>query len=289
MDDFEFVEPRSLDEALTLLADERPSVRPIAGGTALMLLMRYGYFEPVRLVSLRHVHSGLRGVGELPDGAVRIGAMTTLRHLEESPVIRRRLPVVSGALAGLGNVRVRSVATIGGHLAHADPHMDLPPILLALDARVRAVSSTGSRWIALSDFFAGYYETALAPGEILTEVLVPRGDARQRGIYRKSTALAADDWPMLGIAAVATRGARKVASCRVAVGAVTERPRCLGVVESMLVGRVPSEELHREAADRAVQELTYLVDHNGSTGYKRELLRVQLRRALDELFLGDHG
>lgn len=166
MTGFDLAEPRTLEEAVALLDADDPGVRAISGGTALMLMMKTRLFEPTRLVSLRRLNGELRGVRE-GTGGFRIGAMTTLSALEASPLVAGRLPVVRRALRTLSNVRIRNVATLGGHLAHGDPHMDLPPILLTLGARVRAVSRRGERWIPIGEFFRGYYETALVADELV--------------------------------------------------------------------------------------------------------------------------
>ena len=134
MKHFELLEPATLEEAVSLLDPEDASVRAIAGGTALLLLMKTRLFQPTRLVSLRRLNSALRTVRSDKAGALRIGAMSTLTDLEHSSLIAEAVPVMSRALRTLSNVRIRNVATIGGHLAHGDPHMDLPPILLTLDA-----------------------------------------------------------------------------------------------------------------------------------------------------------
>src|SRR5918997_1546889 len=129
MTDFELVEPHSVDEALALLDYGDPCVRPIGGGTALMLMMKAQLFSPARLVSLRGLGRPFRGLALSADGRwLHVGAMTTFSELEHAPVVKTHLPVVTEAMRSLANVRVRNVATVGGNLAHADPHLDLPPI-----------------------------------------------------------------------------------------------------------------------------------------------------------------
>jgi aerobic carbon-monoxide dehydrogenase medium subunit len=167
---FELEEPDSLTEALGLLDPEDPAVRPIAGGTALMLMMKSGLYRPRRLVSLRKVAPGRADIRVGPDGTLEIGAMLRLSELQRSAVIRDFAPVIAATLLTHSNVRVRNVATIGGNLAHADPHMDLPPMLIALDAPVRATGPAGEREIAVEDLFAAYLETVLANNELITSV-----------------------------------------------------------------------------------------------------------------------
>src|SRR5450432_1946165 len=161
MTPFELLEPETLDEAVAALDASDPSVRAIAGGTALVLMMKSRIFQPQRLVSLRRLNGPLRGVRAEADGGLRIGALTTLARMERSPELAAAAPVLTRALRTLSNIRIRNVATLGGHLAHGDPHMDLPPIFLTLGARVRAVSPRGERWIDVADLITGYYETTL--------------------------------------------------------------------------------------------------------------------------------
>jgi carbon-monoxide dehydrogenase medium subunit len=200
MKPFELVEPATLDEAVSLLDPEDDLVRAIAGGTALMLMMKARLFQPVRLVSLRRLNGVLRGVRADGRGGLTIGAMTTLTELEQTPQVASAVPVVSRALRTLSNVRIRNVATLGGHLAHGDPHMDLPPILLTLGARVRAASRRGERWIDLADLFVGYYQSAIARDELITQIEIPAQPPGVHAWYEKFAALSADDWPAVGVA-----------------------------------------------------------------------------------------
>src|SRR5690349_10879810 len=131
---FDLAQPRSLAEALATLEESDGTVRPMGGGTALMLMMKAGVLRPSRLVDLRRL--GLDAIERAADGSLRVGAMVPLRKLETSELVRRGWPVIARTLRTLSNVRVRNVATVGGHLAHGDPHMDLPPLLCALGASV---------------------------------------------------------------------------------------------------------------------------------------------------------
>src|SRR5262249_29758914 len=145
MTPFELVEPASLDEAIALLDPDDSAVRPIAGGTALMLMMKAGVFRPSRLVSLRKLARLNARIAVAKDGALTIGAMTPLALLERSPEVARVAPVIPRAMGRLSNIRVRNVATIGGNLAHGDPHMDLPPILSLSTPKLRWSEPTARR------------------------------------------------------------------------------------------------------------------------------------------------
>jgi carbon-monoxide dehydrogenase medium subunit len=172
---FEMVEPKSLKEAVSLLDPEEPTIRAVAGGTALMLMMKAGVFQPTRLICLHGIepeHSRITVSGN----ALRIGAMATLSDVEHDANVAARLPVLKRAMRTLSNVRVRNVARVGGALAHGDPHMDLPPVLAALGARVSIAGPKGNRELPVEALYAGYYETVLEKNELITAVIVPALD-----------------------------------------------------------------------------------------------------------------
>jgi aerobic carbon-monoxide dehydrogenase medium subunit len=277
---FDIAEPSTLDEAVTLLHDDE-GARPIAGGTALLLMVKAGLFQPEQLISLRRIGAELAGIERQDDGSLRIGAMTSLTELGRSPLVRDTFPVISQTLKTLSNVRIRNVATIGGHLAHGDPHMDLPPVLLCLGARLRVRGPRGERWMALEELYSGYYETTLARDELIEQVVVPAPPAEWAAAYVKFTALSADDWPAVGVAVSAVRRDGTLGDVRVAIGAAMERALRLPTVEARLEGERPSAELVRAASDSAAQEVKPLGDLRGSADYKREMVRVHARRAVN--------
>src|SRR5687767_1523641 len=230
MKPFELSEPRSLREAAALLDGD--TARPVSGGTAVMLMMKLGVLRPARLVSLRAIEKRYSEISAGGDG-VRIGAMATLSALERSPVVRKDLPVVARTLKTLSNVRVRNVATLGGHLAHADPHMDLPPVLIALGASIIVVNPQGERTIPLEELQKGYLETTLGRNELIAEVIVPRQGAR-RAAYLKCTTRSADDWPALGVAVVLDK--ERETAARIVISAATDTPKRLRAAEAILHG-----------------------------------------------------
>jgi carbon-monoxide dehydrogenase medium subunit len=249
---FELAQPRSLAEAFPLLREE--GARAMSGGTALMLMMKAGVLRPKRLVSLRRL--GFDGI-DLVNGELRIGAMATLRALEKSPLVGSDWPVITRTLRTLSNVRVRNVATIGGHLAHGDPHTDLPPLLSALGATATIAGPEGERTSKVEDLYAGYLETTLAPAELITQVQVPAMGGR-KAAYLKCTTRSADDWPAVGVAVVIDRE-----KSTIVVSAATDRPTRLASMDSI-------EGLQIEG------------DLHGSAEYKKHLVRVYAKRAIDE-------
>jgi len=277
---FELNEPATLEEAIGLLDPDDPGVRALAGATALIPMMKSGVFQPTRLVSLRRLDGELRGVHEENDGGLRIGAMTTLSELERSPRLRASVPVITRALRTLSNVRIRNVATLGGHLGHGDPHMDLPPILMTLNARVRAVGPKGHRWIDMTDLAVGYYQTTLERDELIADVHVPGQPSGVCTAYAKFTALSADDWPTVGVAAWLQIEASQITEARIAISAATERPVRVTATEAILTGGPPTTETFATAAEAAADTAETLADIRGSAAYKREMIRVYVRRAL---------
>jgi len=279
MTPFELAEPHTLREAAVLIDTDDPGVRVIAGGTALMLMMKAGVFQPVRLVSLRGVEARCSEITVTNDGALHLGALATLTSLARSAAVKAAAPVITHALKTLSNVRVRNVATLGGHLAHGDPHMDLPPVLAALGAQVRILSPGGERLLALADLYTGYYETALARNELIAEVIVPP-QANRRAVYLKITTRSADDWPTLGIAVSLRMEDQVVADARMVVGAATDKPVRLVAAERVLRGALVDPATLSRCGEAAASEVELAGDAHGSAAYKRELLRVYAARAI---------
>jgi len=276
---FDLVEPASLKEAIALIDPDDPDVRPIAGGTALMLMMKTGVFRPRRLVSLRKLGDDFSRIAATPAGDLRIGAMTPLSVLEHSPDVLRHASVVVHTMRRLANVRVRNVATVGGALAHADPHMDLPPVLIALGASVSVVGTSGERTMPVEDLLTGYYETALAKNELITEVRIPAQGATH-AVYFKVTTGSADDWPALGVAVALVAEGSSVKSARIVVSAATTKATRLQAAEKALIGLKVDDAMLKKIADTAADEADVLADVRGSASYKRELLRVYVVRAV---------
>ena len=285
MNPFVLEEPASLAEALQLLDPDDPEVRAIAGGTALMLMMKSGLYRPKRLVSLRRLGPALTGIRAAADGGLEIGALARLRDIERSDAVRAAAPVIPETLLTHSNVRVRNVATLGGNLAHGDPHMDLPSVLIALGATVRVAGAGVEREILVEDLVTGYLETTLANNELITAVAIPPQTGR-RSMYVKCTARTADDWPALGLAVSVRVANGIVQDARIAIGAATETARRLPQAEAALVGRAISDAVLRDAGHAAAAEAPVVADHHGSASYKLVLIEVHLQRALRRVLNG---
>jgi aerobic carbon-monoxide dehydrogenase medium subunit len=285
MTPFELKEPESLAEAISLLDPDNPEVRPISGGTALMLMMKSGVFRPARLVSLQKIEADYAKIEPGADGSIRIGALASLSQIERSDSVRRAAPVIERTMRHLSNVRVRNVARLGGNLAHGDPHMDLPPVLSSLGATAVVAGASGSRRIAVEDLFSGYYETVLARDELITFVDVP-AQAGWQSAYLKCTTRSAEDWPALGIACSIRAEDGTIGDVRLMISAATEKMTRLHAAENELRGQAVGEAIFARAAEAARAETETIDDSRGSAAYKSVLVAVYARRVLEQASFG---
>jgi len=279
---FEYRTPKNLKEVHASLKEFGTDAKLIAGGTALIIMMKQRLVQPSCLVSLRSVR-GLNGI-EIKDGGLRIGGLATHRAVESSPLVRRRLPLLAETYHHVATIRVRNMATVGGGLAHADPNQDPPPTLIALGATVKATSANGSRVIPLDTFFTDYYETVLNPDEIITELFVPKLPANSGAAYLKFLPRTADDYATVSAAAVLTldKNKKTIADARIALGSVGTTPIRATAAEAVLRGQPLKAEAFVEAGEKAKEAVDPVSDFRGSAGYKKEMAAVFVRRALEK-------
>ena len=271
----EWHEPRSLDEVLSLRAEYGDEATIIAGGSFLGIIMNQRFFSPTMLVALRSVPD-LHYI-EADDSVLRLGAMTTHRAVECSEVVKDGWPTLAFNFSVVASPRVRNQATVGGVVADADYASDPPSMLAALGARVVARSVRGKeRVIPMEYFVLGHYETALEDDEIVTEVRVPRSDGRS--VYRKFRSRSSEDRPCVSVAA-----ARENGGLRVVVGAVAERPQYFPEACALAEGERLDGELVAEIGHRYAQEIEPIADSRGSARYRRRVIAVEVRRALEDL------
>ena len=283
---FEYRTPKNLKEVHATLKEFGTDAKLIAGGTALVIMMKQRLVRPSCLVSLRDLR-GLNAI-ELKDGGLRIGGLATHREVESSSLVRRRLPMLAETFHHVATIRVRNMATVGGGLAHADPNQDPPPTLIALGATLKAVSPNGSRVIPLDEFFTDYYETSLKPDEIITEVFVPRMAANSAGAYLKFLPRTADDYATVSAAAVLTldKSKKTISDVRIALGSVGTTPIRATAAEAVLRGQPVKADGFAEAAEKAKEAVDPISDFRGSAGYKKEMAGVFVRRALEKALAG---
>jgi carbon-monoxide dehydrogenase medium subunit len=277
---FELLQPRSVDEAVKLLAKHGDEARPIAGGTTLIILMKQRALHYPYLVDLQSV-SGLDQISRERDG-VRIGALATHRSVELSPLIRQEFPAVAEAFSKIGNVRVRQTASVGGNLAHADYRLDPPPPLLVLGTVINAVGPNGSRSIPIKDFFRGLYETALEPGELIVDVKIPFVPPDSKAVYLRYSSLSGNDWPCLGVAALAIRQDGRFQELKLALGGVAATPL---LIEGLDLAKDQSldDSVMDKLLDVVDEQISPSSDLRGSEWYKRKMVRVFVTKAILQL------
>ena len=280
MHSFEWVEPKTMAEALNYLSLDDTNVRMVSGGTALMLMMKSGVFAPTKLVNLRSVQ-GFSDIS-VKDNHLCIGSLTSLAEIENSTLVAKELPVLKEVMKKLSNVRVRNAARLGGALSHGDPHMDLPPLLSCLDASVRIQSKDSTRVMQVQDLYLGYYETALAKNELITEVLIPL-KPKHHSVYMKCTTRSADDWPALGVAVNLKSNKNTIEDIRIVLGAVCEVPTTLSLMQAFLTNKSINDAVLDEAAAIALTEISPLSDELGSSEYKLHLVSIYVKRAIQAL------
>jgi carbon-monoxide dehydrogenase medium subunit len=273
-----YAAPATLHEAVTLLAAE-PEARPIAGGTDLLPRLRAGVLAPELLVDLRLLP--LTEIAAAPD-CLRIGACVTHAGLAASDVLRDSFPALAQACRTVGGPPIRSRGTVGGNLANASPAADAAPPLLAFDAQVVIASIRGERILPLNDFFLGPGRTALAPGDILTEIRLPWPGPRTAAVYLK---LGRRQAMAVAVASVAVRltlsEAGEVTAARVALGSVAPVPLRALAAEALLSGRPVSDGVgFSRVAQAAAAACAPISDLRASAAYRKRMIEVLTRRAL---------
>jgi aerobic carbon-monoxide dehydrogenase medium subunit len=263
--DVRWLAPRALDEALAAKSDLGEEATVVAGGTFLAILLNQRLIAPTTFLALRDVPD-LDGI--TANGELRLGAMTTHREVELSAAVRAGWPALARAFSLVASPRVRNQATVGGVLADAGYASDPPAVLTALGAQAVAARSGSRREIPLEELITGYYETSLGPDEVIVEVRVPAGG---RAVYRKFRSRSHEDRPCVGVAAAERNG-----ELRVVVGAVAARPQ---LFPELCANGDAAEIGHRYA-----EAIDPISDGRGSADYRRRVIAVEVRRALEELW-----
>ena len=280
-----FLEPTNISEAVSLLDQCDDDSKIIAGGTSVVLMLQQKLIAPRVLISLGRIQE--QNYIRLEDDGLHIGALTKLSDIEGSDVVKQFCPALAHTCRVVGNVRVRNQATIGGNLSAADYAADPPAMLTALDARVQIQGPDEERKIPLNEFFLGFYTTTLEPNEILTEVIIPALPSSARAAYYKYTSISTEGRPCVAVGAVANfDDAGKCSDLRIAVGAAVETPQRLADTEAMTHGSTLTDELIATIANEYSRKLDPLTDVRGSAWYRREMIRVFVKRALEEVRSG---
>ncbi len=286
---FEYLRPGSLAEALELRSEHGDDVLVLAGGQSLIPTMNFRLAQPRALIDLGRV-AELAAMDGAPSGALRVGAMVRQRALERSPLVAERAPLLAQAVPHVAHPQIRNRGTAGGTMAQADPTGEIPAVMLALGARLKAESVAGERWIPVEDFFTGWFENALGPDELLTEVEVPTAPAGQVVAFEE-IARRRGDHALVGLAVAAEMDAAGLCrSARIGVMSAGDRPLRARRAEALLAGEAPSGALiEAAAAALAEEDADPVSDGHASAGYRRALLAVLARRGLGRAFAGSVG
>src|SRR6202166_2610259 len=316
---FRLLRPRSTEEAIAFLAAHSGNIRVLAGGTDLIPSMRQKLFEPEYVLDLRGI-TQIRGIRPQTDGSVEIGALTTLRAIENSAYLRQHFSVLTEAAATVASPVLRNMGTIGGNicldtrclwynqsltwrkgcgfcikkdgdLCHVAPggskcwaafSGDTPPALLCLNAEIEIAGSSGLRRLPLRDFYTndGVAYRNLQPNELVTRVFLPESSADYRGVYRKLRVRGSIDYPLAGVAVVMKRSNGHVADARVAITAVNPAPLLLQHAGELLAGKILDEALAEAVGNLAAKTAKPLTTSALTPEYRREMIRVFTKRAV---------
>jgi carbon-monoxide dehydrogenase medium subunit len=274
------VRPDSMDEALSQREQHGMDALPIAGGQSLLVMLRNKLIDPKILLDLESIGE-LRGLQRQSSG-VSIGAMTTFFDLLSSTDVQSAVPVLGQAAAKVGSTAIRNLGTIGGNLCHNEPGADLPPALLVLNASVELRSRKATRKVTLTEFFRGFFETAVAPEEILSRVEIPILPQGARGAYIKH-AISPEDLAIAGVAVMLVPDENKadaVRELRIGLGGVAPVPLRAAKAESALKGKDLTDDAIRTAAEIAASEAEPMSDPHASADYRRKIVKVLVRRAI---------
>lgn len=316
---FKLLRPKSIAEAVDLLAKYGDSVRVLAGGTDIIPSMRQKLFEPDYVLDLRGV-TALRGIKPQHDGGAEIGALTTIRAIERSDLLRRHYPVLTEAAGTIASPVLRNMGTIGGNicldtrclwynqsltwrkgcgfcikkdgdLCHVAPggtkcwavfSGDTPPALLCLNAEIEIARAGGVRRVPLADFYTGLGDSyrRLRPNELVTRVFLPASSAGYRGVYRKLRVRGSIDYPLAGVAVVMKRLNGHIADARIGITAVNPAPLLVKGASELLAGKAVDEALAEAAGDLAAKISKPLTTSGLTPEYRREMIRVFTKRAV---------
>ncbi len=281
MGPFEYLEPLTIEEAVALLGKYGGKAKVLAGGTDLVPLMKEKRLRPECVVSIRRI-AALDYIRVNRDNGLCMGAVTTIRSIEQSQQLLPRYGLICQAAKQLGSISVRNVATIGGNICNAVPSADMLPALIALSTATKLIGSTGERTVPLEDFFIGPGDTVLNTDELLAEIRVPPPPAHTAGVYIKYSTRGGEDLALVGVAVLLTLDPRNetCSEARVVLGAVAPIPIRARRTEEMLKGEKIGEGLAEKVAQTASEESSPINDIRGSVEYRREMIKIVARDAI---------
>ena len=278
---FEFYQPASLQEASRILRENGPGGRFLAGGTDLVIAMKEKGLVPKYIVDLKRI-AGLSGIHEQGDGSIAIGALTTMREIEISPLITKKYSFLSQSAAEVGSIQIRNRATVGGNMANATPSADVAPALIALNATAKITGASGDRTVPLEEYFRGPGQTVMGTDEILTEITIRKTGPRLVGEYIKFSPREMMDLAYVGVAVAYNLGDsdKKCDGVRIVLGAVAPTPLRAKRAEAALEGQVLTDALAEKVGRIAAEEAKPISDVRSSADYRRAMVGAMTKRAL---------
>lgn len=277
--DFEYLEPKTLGEAISMASQLGPECKVMAGGTDLIVLMKEGAIKPEFIVDLKNIEE-LDSLSYVPGEGLKIGALTKLRAIERSDVVKEKYPAVADAAHYVASTQVRSKATMAGNICNASPSCDTAPILIVLGATIHTEGTVGSSKIDVEKLFKCPKETCLCQGEIVTEITIPDMKPGQGAAYIKHAYRKAMDLAIVGVAASIIIENGKCMDAKIALGAVAATPIRVAKAEEILIGKEITSELIGAAAVAAMECCSPISDVRASAEYRKDMIRVFTKRAI---------
>jgi carbon-monoxide dehydrogenase medium subunit len=276
---FEYFAPKTVEEALSLLSQYKEEAKIIAGGQSMLVVMKQGLLATEYLIDIKGI-SALDYINYDEKEGLRIGALTLHRAIEKSSIIQKHFKVLSEMEGNLATIQTRNWGTIGGNLCHGDPAGDPAPVLIALNAKLKLASLGRERIIEVEEFSKDYLEVALEPDEMLTEIQVPTPPPHT-GIAHEKLMIMKGDMGIIGAAASITLepGNGTCKNARIALSNAASVPLRTKKAEKVLIGKKINEGLLTEAGQIASTEVDPPADVHGSVEYRREMVKVFMRRA----------
>jgi len=282
---FEYLEPNSVEEATSMLEKYGDDAKLLAGGTDLLILMKRRELIPNAVIGTKKI-PGLRYI-DVNHSGLRIGAMTTLRDIEKSSMVAEKCPVLLEAVMTMASVQIRARATVAGNICNASPSADTAPPLLALGSLIRVIGPKGEREIPLDSFFIGPGKTALKRGEMVAEINIPL-PSRSGGAFIKS-GRTSFDLAKLNVAAVLSFNEDSCVNAGIAIGGAAPTPLRVPEAEKELINKRLDKKMLANAAEIAAGKTSPITDIRSTSGYRRELVKVLLRRALELATIRERG
>ena len=274
--------PKTVKEAISLLSEYGDKAQVIAGGTDLLTRMKKGEVFPDYLINMEGLKD-LEYIRYDKKKGLRIGARTPIHSVVESPQIKDSFDIIAQAARTLGTPTIRRHATIGGNLCNAAPSADMAPALIVLGAQLKIESSDGQKVVAVEDFFAGPGETCLKRNEVLSEIQVSDPPPKSRAVYLKQTRTRGADLALVGVAAMVVMNGDIIEKVKISLGAVAPIPIRAKKAEEALRGKKPDEQLIERCAEEALLESNPIDDVRSSAEYRKKLLKVLVRRAIEKI------